>query len=165
MVHLEFNLTSVLMLLEFALLAFFLYKFLYKPFFKISDERRKRIQEDFNVAEKAKLEAEASQKEAKKLLDNAITQAEGIMANAKKTAEDYALREREDAKQKAESMLKKAQEEIEAQKQDALKEISEKSVSLAVYLASKLLERQVDEKAQNDYLKSFLSKIKEGGGR
>jgi len=84
MVHLEFNLTSVLMLLEFALLAFFLYKFLYKPFFKISDERRKRIQEDFNVAEKAKLEAEASQKEAKKLLDNAIAQAEGIMANAKK---------------------------------------------------------------------------------
>ena len=165
MVHLEFNLTSVLMLLEFALLAFFLYKFLYKPFFKISDERRKRILEDFSVAEKAKLEAEASQKESKRLLDNAIAQAEGIIANAKKTAEGYALRERDEAKRKAESLLKKAQEEIEAQKKDAIKDISEKSVSLAVYLASKLLERQVDEKVQSDYLKSVLSKITDGGGR
>jgi len=34
-----------------------------------------------------------------------------------------------------------------------------------VYLASKLLERQVDEKAQSEYLKSFLAKIKQGGGR
>jgi len=84
MIHLEFNLTSILMLLQFILLAFFLYKFLYKPFFKMSDERRKRIQEDFSLAEKAKLEAEASQREAKQLLDNAVAQAEGIIANAKK---------------------------------------------------------------------------------
>ena len=165
MIHLEFNLTSILMLLQFILLAFFLYKFLYKPFFKMSDERRKRIQEDFSLAEKAKLEAEASQREAKQLLHNAVAQAEGIIANAKKTAEDYAIRERIDAKQKAESLLRKAQEEIEAQKKEAIQEISEKSVSLAVYLASKLLERQVDEKAQSEYLKSFLAKIKQGGGR
>jgi F-type H+-transporting ATPase subunit b len=165
MVHLEFNLTSIVMLLQFVLLAFFLYKLLYKPFFKMSDERRNKIQQDISTAERLRAEAEESRKKAKELVESAQAQAESIIENAKRTADALTGKEKELAKRQAETILKKAQDEIETQKQEAVKEISEKSIKLAVYLASKLLERQIDEKTQSEYLRSFISRIQEGGSR
>lgn len=165
MVQLEFNLTSIVMLLQFILLVFFLYKFLYKPFFKATDERRNRIQQEFDNAEKIRLEAESMQKEAKSKLEEATQQSAIIIANAKKLTENFTIQEREKVKLQVEKMTKTALQEIENQKREAMQSITEKSVSLAVFLASKILEKQMDEKVQSDYLRNLLARMQESEGR
>lgn len=165
MVQLEFNLTSIVMLLQFILLVFFLYKLLYKPFFKATDERRNRIQQEFDNAEKIRLEAESMQKEAKSKLEEATQQSAIIIANAKKLTENFTIQEREKVKLQVEKMTKTALQEIENQKREAMQSITEKSVSLAVFLASKILEKQMDEKVQSDYLRNLLARMQESEGR
>ncbi len=159
---LEFNLTSIVMLLQFVLLAFFLYKFMYKPYLDATAERRNKIKSELESAENIKLQAIEMKNDAQIKLEEVNTQAAKIIENAKKTSEKILIEEREKARNQVERMLKSASEEIETMKLDAVSKLQQEAVGLAVLMASKLIEKQMDEKTQRDFLKNMLSTLKEG---
>jgi F-type H+-transporting ATPase subunit b len=154
---LEINLTSLVMLLQFVLMAFFLYKLLYKPYLNMTSERQNKIKEELGKAEKIKEQAVEMKKEAEAQLAKAQGQAEGIIDNAHKAVDAYTREEKTKAKEQAERNLKSATEEIETMKKEAVEDLKREAVSLAVLMASKIIEKKLDEKAQREFLYKMLN--------
>ncbi len=61
----------VTQIINFAILAFILTKFLYKPILKLLDERQKKIAEGLELSQKMKLKEEEIQKEKEPVLHKA----------------------------------------------------------------------------------------------
>jgi len=159
---LEFNLTSIIMLLQFILLAFFLYKFLYNPFLDATAERRNKIKNSLEEADKLRDEAELSKVEAQRELTEVNSQASLIMSNARKSSEAMVVAEKTNARQQVERMLKAASEEVETMKKDAADQMRKEAVGLAIIMASKIIEKQMDEQTQREFINNMLSSMKEG---
>lgn len=161
MALLEFNLTSIVMLLEFILLAFFLYKFLYKPYLNMTSERKNKIKADLDAAEKAKDAAEGLKEKSRLQLEETRAAIEKMMNSAKKNADVYQSEEREKVKLQIERITLTAKSEIERMKTEAVDNINNEIVKISVLIASKLLEKQIDEKIQKEFVFSMLKKIRE----
>jgi len=158
---LEFNLTSIVMLLEFILLAFFLYKFLYKPYLNMTSERKNKIKADLEVAGKAKVAAEEMKENSRLQLEETRAVIEKMMNSARKNADVYQTEEREKARLQVERITQTAKNEIERMKTEAIDNINNEIVKISVLIASKLLEKQIDEKIQKEFVFSMLRKIRE----
>jgi len=158
---LEFNLTSIVMLLEFILLAFFLYKFLYKPYLNMTSERKNKIKADLEVAGKAKVAAEEMKENSRLQLEETRAVIEKMMNSARKNADVYQTEEREKARLQVERITQTAKNEIERMKTEAIDNINNEIVKISVLIASKLLEKQMDEKIQKEFVFSMLRKIRE----
>lgn len=159
---LEFNLTSVVMLLEFILLTFFLYKFLYKPYLNMTSERKNKIKAELEVSEKAKAEAEEFKEKSRVQLEETRAVIEKMMSNARKNVDSYQADEKEKARLQVERLLRNAKAEVENMKKEAIENINNEIVNISVLIASKLLEKQIDEKIQKDFVVSMLKRIREG---
>jgi F-type H+-transporting ATPase subunit b len=153
---LEINLTSLVMLLQFVLLAFFLYKFLYKPYLDMTSQRQNKIKEELEKAEKIKAQALEMKQDAEAQLAKAQGQAEEIIDNAHKAVDAYTREEKEKAREQAERTLKSASEEVESMKKEAAEDLKKEAVSLAVLMASRIIEKKLDEKAQREFLYKML---------
>ncbi|WP_129408769.1 ATP synthase F0 subunit B [Marinitoga lauensis] len=66
---LDFNFTSILNLVGFTVLAYFLWVMLYKPFFEIADKRKQIVESELNQSEKLRKEAEEKLQNANKELE------------------------------------------------------------------------------------------------
>ncbi|MDI3472761.1 MAG: F-type H+-transporting ATPase subunit b [Thermotogaceae bacterium] len=156
---LEFNLTSVIQLLNFVILLFFLNKFLFKPFLSTLDQRKKKIEEDIRKAEKIREEAEEYKQEMEAELKNARKRAEEIIQNAERRAEEFLNSEKEKAKQEAQKIIENAKIEVENFKKTAIDELKNSAVRLAFLMATKILEKEIDEKKHREYLVKMLNKF------
>ena len=156
---LEFNLTSVIQLLNFIILLFFLNKFLFKPFLNTLDQRKAKIEGDIERAEKIRKEAEEYKQEVEAELKKARKRAEEIVQSAEKRAEEIVSSEREKAKQEAQRIIENAKIEVENIKKAAVDELKNSVVRLAFLMASKILEKEIDEKKHREYLTKMLSRF------
>lgn len=154
---LEFNLTSIVMLLQFILLAFFLYKFLYQPFLNMTAKRQYKIKEELEQAERIKVQALKMKDEAQKRLASAHEQADKIIDNAHKAVDAYTREEKEKVLDQAQRMIKTAESEIESMKREASETLKKEAVSLAVLMASKIIERKLDEQSQREFLSKMIN--------
>ena len=154
---LEINLTSLVMLLQFVLMAFFLYKLLYKPYLNMTSERQNKIKEELEKAEKIKEQAVEMKKEAETQLSKVQGQAEEIIDTAHKAVDAYTREEKAKAKEQAGRILKSAAEEVETMKNEALEDLKKEAVSLAVLMASRIIEKKLDEKTQREFLYKMLN--------
>ncbi len=159
---LEFNLTSIVMLLQFILLAFVLYKLLYKPYLNMTAKRQNQIKEELEKADEIKAQAHEMREKANKELEEAKQQSEKIIENAHKSADRYSREEKEKAKDQAERMISSASEEIDNMKKEAREGLKRETVNLAVLMASKILEKQLDQQTQREYLSGMIEEAGEG---
>jgi len=159
---LEFNLTSIVMLLQFILLAFVLYKLLYKPYLNMTAKRQNQIKEELEKADEIKAQAHEMREKANKELEEAKQQSEKIIENAHKSADRYSREEKEKAKDQAERMISSASEEIDNMKKEARESLKRETVNLAVLMASKILEKQLDQQTQREYLSGMIEEAGEG---
>lgn len=157
----ELNLTGIIQLLNFLILLFVLYKFLYKPFLQIADKRREKIQSDLASAEKELKEAQEMKKQAHDTLESAKKSADGIISEARQKSEEIINQAKVKAREEAEKVLNSARNEIEREKKQALQEIEKRAGEIAVTLALKILQGVLDEKAKREYLINILNKEKE----
>lgn len=156
---LEFNLTSVIQLLNFVILLFFLNKFLFKPFLNTLDKRKAKIEGDIKKAEEIRKEAEEYRRQVNEKLREVKKQAEEILQNAERRAEEIVNSERERAKQEAKRILENAQSEAENIKKSAIEELKTNAVKLAFLVASRILEGEIDERKHKEYLVRMLNKF------
>ncbi|MEF3309064.1 F0F1 ATP synthase subunit B [Paenibacillus sp. GYB004] len=148
---------------SFVILYFLLNKYAFGPLFGIMETRAKMVQDQISTAEKNRAESEkllAEQKEA--------------IQQAKKEAYDIIEQARISSTKEADNLIAKAKEDSERLKQDALKDIeAEKNKAivalrsqvsaLSVLIASKIVEKQVDEKSQQDLINHYLKEV--GGNK
>src|SRR6056297_1257255 len=150
------------MLLQFILLAFVLYKLLYKPYLNMTAKRQNQIKEELEKADEIKAQAHEMREKANKELEEAKQQSEKIIENAHKSADRYSREEKEKAKDQAERMISSASEEIDNMKKEARESLKRETVNLAVLMASKILEKQLDQQTQREYLSGMIEEAGEG---
>ena len=101
---------------NFCLLLFLLKKFLYKPIMKMLDDRKASINEALDAAEAARLEAAQSEENIRNEIAKARTEADAIIADAKKRGEEVKNEIVNAAKLEAKSITDAAAAQIEKEK-------------------------------------------------
>ena len=95
---------------SFAIVAFLLHRFAYKPILQVLEERRQRIAESLENADKIKLELAAAQTKAQEILNQAGAQANKAIEEGRAAAAKVQEQETQKAIAAAEQIIRKARE-------------------------------------------------------
>ena len=134
-------------------------KFLFKPLKKMIDSRQKEIDDMYSDAENAKDGANKLKSEYEEKLTRANEESEEILKNALRRAQ---LKEEEilkDAIDEASRVLERAEEQIALEKKRALNEVKDEVSSMAIGIASAVIERDVSESEHRDLIDDFINNI------
>jgi F-type H+-transporting ATPase subunit b len=126
--------------LNFLVLLVLLRFLLYKPMLKMFQERRQKIQESLEHAERVRAEAAITQEEFEQKLEEARRQSQEALVRA---------------------TLERARQEIELDRQRAAAELRREVADLAVMITGKVLGEAMDEQAHRRLISEFLEKEKE----
>ncbi len=155
------NITATLIgqMLTFAVLVWFINRFLWDPMTQMMEERKKRIADGLAAAERGKHEQELAEKRAKEHIHEAKEQAAEILAQAQKRANEIVEEAKEQARAEGDRLITAANAEIEQNVFRAREQLRGQVVSLAMAGAGKVLGREVDEKANASLIKDLVAQI------
>ena len=153
--------TIIVQLVNLLLLFLLLKHFLFKPIQTILDKRASEIQQDYDDASKASAEAKALREEYETRMAEAKSEASEIVKAATRKAQTHGEEIVLDARNQANRMLEKADAEIEQEKKKAMNELKNEISGIAVDIASKVVEREIDEKDHEALIQEFIKGVGE----
>lgn len=148
--------TMIFTWVNLIILVLIMKKLLFKPVLKMLEARDKEVSEMYREAETAQSSAQSLEKEYSEKLSSAKEEAAKIMKDAK---HDATLRGEEivgEAKREASAILEKAQKEIEREKEAAISEIKNDIASIAVDIAQKVIEKDLQESDHEKLVSEFI---------
>lgn len=148
-------------LVAFIILMLVVSRFALRPVMNTMEERQSHIENQISEAEKQREEAEGLLKKQQALLNEARTEAKEIIERAKLQKEKEAEAIMNDAQERAERMIKEATAEIGREKERALAELRNEVGHLSILLASKMIEKELDEKEQSKLINQYLNQVGE----
>jgi len=151
--------TLLFQLLVFLILLAIVRKFAMGPAIAVMEKRRQHIEKEITTAERNRQEAEALLAEQRRVLDEARLETKAIIERATKQATAEANRIVEEAKQSAETLKAQASAELAREVEKAKAELRDQMTGLSVLLASKIIEKELDEKAQKQSVDKFLQQV------
>ena len=147
-------------LLIFVGLILVLKKFAWKPILDTLNERENSIKESLESAQKAKDEFSKIKADNEKILSNAKKERDFIISDAKKTGREIIEDSKNVAKLESEKIIKNARESIIQEKDLILKDLKSQVVDISVEIASKILQKELNEKQkQDDYTQKLIDQI------
>lgn len=114
-------------------------KFLYKPVMNVIEARENMIKQQFDSAKKDQDEALKLKAEYHDRLENAKTEADQIILDARARAEEEHARTLERTRDEAEHMLEKAKVDIASEQEKATQAAQAEIVKLALIAARKIV--------------------------
>lgn len=153
------NLTLLGQMGTFAVLIFFIWRFLWGPLTRLLEERARRVQDGLAAAERGHHELELMQAKAIETMKKARAEASELLAQA----EHQALLVIEDAKRQAraegERLIIAAREEINGDMNRAREQLRAAVANLSVAGAAKILEREIDPAAHTKLINSIAARL------
>jgi F-type H+-transporting ATPase subunit b len=122
----------------FAITFFVLKRYAFGPVQKIIDERRQRIRQSIEEADKARDEARSLLEEHRALMREARGEAEGILSEARRVAEAQKERLRDELESERQRRLEETTKQIEAETRRALEQIRAEVAELTLVATSKV---------------------------
>ncbi|MCY7706816.1 F0F1 ATP synthase subunit B [Bacillus safensis] len=150
-----FQLITMLILLAL------LKKFALKPLLGIMKQREDHILNEISSAEKKHVEAEKLVEQQHVLLKEAREESHTLIENAKKIGEKQKEEIIQAARQESERLKESARTEIVKEKEQAVAALREQVASLSVLIASKVIEKELDEQAQEKLIQEYLKEAGE----
>ena len=143
-------------IVSFVILFAILSKLLYKPLVNLLDQRAEKITAGLEAAERAKEEASKSEDAIRIQLEEARSEGQRLIAQARETAEK--LREEEIIKVKGEIEAERvrAQTNIERERDAAIEELRREFGGLAISAAEKVVKSTLDEEKNRELISSVL---------
>jgi len=145
--------------LTFAVLVWFIKRFLWGPLTQIMEDRKTRIADGLAAAEHGKREQQLAEDRAKGLLHDAKLQSADIISRAEKRAGEIIDEAKADARGEGERLIIAAHAEIEQETNRVKEDLRGQVVSIAIAGASKVLEREVNEQTHNELLTKLAAEI------
>jgi F-type H+-transporting ATPase subunit b len=146
-------------LVAFALLFLLLQRYAFKPLFGVMEKRRQMVQEQMESAQKNRDEANQYIEQQRQSLQQARKEAYDIIEQAKsmgsKQADDIILAARNESGR----LKDEAVRDIETEKNKAIDSLKAEVSGLSVMIASKIIEKQVDEQTQKKLVDEYLSNV------
>ena len=127
-------------------LLFLLRKYAWGPILNAVNERETSIKEALASAEAARSEMENLQSDNQRILKEARAEKEALLKEARTTRAELINSAKEEAQAEAEKILSQAQEAIQNEKRAALTELKEQVGSLAMGIAEKVLQKELENK-------------------
>ena len=127
-------------------------RFLFKPVHEILEKRRAAADAEIIQAEETKAKAEAIRAEYERNMQDARQKANEILDSARNTA---AIQDQTFA------MKNKAEKEIAQEKKKAVNEVKGEIGDMAVEIAAKVIEREINEKDHEKLIDEFISNVGE----
>lgn len=127
-------------------LLFLLRKYAWGPILNAVNERETSIKDALASAEAARSEMENLQSDNQRILKEARAEKEALLKEARTTRAELINSAKEEAQAEAEKILSQAQEAIQNEKREALTELKEQVGSLAMGIAEKVLQKELENK-------------------
>ena len=153
--------TFVGQLLNFTILFFLLSKFVFKPLFKMLEERRQKIQEGVLKEEKAEEKLNSLRELDKKLKIKNEEDRKKVLLEAQEEADKRKEKTLEDLNQIKKDLLLKAEKEAADLKVKEMEKSKREIVENSISLAEKILKGNIDEKANGEIINNYLNSLNE----
>jgi len=137
---------------SFAVVAFILWRFAFKPVLATLDERQKKIESGLQYAEEMKAKLEASQQASAAQLKEAQVKGQQIVAEAQKAAKEFSEKQQKEAVERANGVITKAQAAIELEKNKMLAEARTEIARLVVATTQRVLAQELTEADRARYI-------------
>jgi F-type H+-transporting ATPase subunit b len=134
-------------------------KFLFKPINEILEKRRNLADKSIKEAREAQDEADSLKVQYEESLTNAHAEAAKIVSEAQKEAEGKAETIVREAEQQANALKAKATADIEQEKKKAINEAKDEIGGLAMEIAGKVVEKEINEADHKKLIDDFINKV------
>jgi len=156
--------TLIWTVVTFALFAFILGRFAWKPMLAALNERERTIRDSIDGAKRDREEAERILGEQRALLEQARRERAEAVAAGQRDAEKLKEEILDQARAERERMIEQSRAQVEAGMRQARAELRREAVDLALRAAEKLITRNLDDATQRKLVEEHLADLERGGG-
>jgi F-type H+-transporting ATPase subunit b len=146
-------------IVSFLLTLFVLKRYAFGPIQKTIDERRDRIRQSIEEADRAREEARKLLEEHRALIGQARTEGEEILSEARKIADAQRERVRQETEEDRQRRLEETRRQIEQATQNALAEIRNEVANLSLIAAEKITRKSLTDADQRRLIDEALAEI------
>ena len=147
-------------IITFLILLGLLSKFAWKPLLHALEKRENEIAKSLEDAEKARKELDRLTSEGNEIIAKARSEAQAIVGEGKKAADQLKESTLSKAKETAAANLDDAKEQIKMEKEKAIAEIKGEVVGLSLSIAEKLVKKNLNEEDNKSLINESLKNIK-----
>lgn len=149
----------LLSLINLLIMFMILKKFLFKPVKRVMDARAEQVGKIYSDAEQSRNDAHQMKDEYEQRLASARQEADSMIKTAAQTAQKKGDQIVSEAKSQASHVKQKAEEEIAQQKKQMLQQVRGEISELAVDIASKVVEREINQQDYDGFLDDFIKNV------
>jgi len=153
------NLTIIGQAIAFFIFVVFCMKYVWPPLTSALAERKKKIADGLDAAERAERDLKLAQEKATDNLRESKEQAAAIIEQANKRANQIVEEAKEAAREEASRVKAAAEAELEQQINQAKEALRSQVAALALAGAEKILEASVDEKAHAQLVEKLAAEL------
>ena len=151
--------------IAFGVIFAFMVKWVIPRLNKVLEERREQIQGEMEKAEHAHQEADAELAQYKQQLAGARDEANRIIEESRRTADQLRLDLQSKAEQESQAIVQRAQEEIRAERDRVFQELRAQVGEIAVELAGKVVGAELDTTTHARLIDEYIDQVASGNGQ
>ena len=151
--------TIIVQLLSTGVLFFVFKKYLWVPVQNYFAKRADYIEGTVNEAKEMNAKAKALMEESDKQARQAVMEYRDIVAQAKEDALKTKTAIQEDANKEYKAKMDQARREIEAEKAQAKAEMKQEIVEIAIDVATKVMNKDMDTKTNKALVEDFVEEV------
>lgn len=155
----EINATLIGQFITFAILVWFIKRYVWPPITKAMHDREVKIAAGLEAAERGKRELEMAEHKALDIIREAKAEASNIVDLAHKRSAHIIDEAKETARKDGERIVLNAREEITREISQAKEAMRKQLASLAILGAEKIIQRNLDPAAHAGLLDKFVAEI------
>lgn len=143
----------------FLVMVLILKKIAWGPLLKILDEREEKIKKEIEAAQKNREEMERLKTDYDRQLAEIEERARTLLGEAEqkgRLSRESILKE---AESEARKLMEKTRQQLEAEKERLVQELRNEVGAISVAMAEKLMRQSVDKKIQEKFVQDFLKDI------
>ena len=146
-------------IIAFAITFWVLKRYAFGPIQKLIDDRRERIRQSVEEADRVRDEARALLEEHKALIGQARADAEGILAEARRISEAQRAQMREETEEERQRRLAETERQLDQAKVQIFNELREEVAKLSLEAAEKITRKSLTDKDQKRLIDEALAEI------
>ena len=153
------NMTLVGQMVTFLVFIWFTKKFVWPPVMKAMEERRTKIAEGLEAAERGQKALEEADAQVAERIREARQQASQIIEQAERRRSEIVEEAKDEAREQGERLLAQAQAEIEQETNRVREALRGEVAAIALAGARQLLEKEIDAGTHRELLDKLASQL------
>ena len=146
-------------LLIFLGLMFILRRYAFGPITAAVAAREKALEEAIGAAKRDRDEAAKLLEQHRAAIEGARADAQRMIAEGRAAGEKLRLEMIEETRGQQQELIERARREIEAEKDAAIRELRSEAVDLAIAGASRVIEKNLDDRANRQLIENYLATL------